>query len=206
VGGNDWTGSRNVVSWCSVWVLTRVCGLGKSLMGLGTAYDLLRMSSCNIVLVNRERGDIRGKAVARGRGSWGRGLPVLDHVNSGNAGDFLRFFGGPRVVKVVLIVILHVLVIFLLVGGEDNLDLTTEHQVKAITTGRFLEARDTSSLAPLVQFPTKRIGFCIDRAKLTGSNQPVSARSMDVGNRRVDDRRLGGATDLGEVWQKSGEI
>jgi hypothetical protein len=98
-------------------------------------------------------------------------------------GNFLHVFGGSRVVKVVLTVILHALVIFVLGGGENDLNLTTEYQVEAITTGGLLKARDTRSLVPLIQFPTEGIGLRLDRTEFTSSNQPVSAGSMNVGDR-----------------------
>jgi hypothetical protein len=53
-------------------------------------------------------------------------------------------------VKVVIPVIIHVLFIFELTGGNDNLNLTTEDQVEAITPGGLLETRDTRSLAPFI--------------------------------------------------------
>ena len=119
-------------------------------------------------------------------------------------GDVFHIFRRAGV-KVILIVV-HVLFVILLIRGDNNLNFTAEHRVEAVATGGLLETGNTRSVAPFVQFTTKGISFCLEHAKFTSSNQPVMARSMDVGNRRVDDRRLGRTTNLGEVRQESSEV
>jgi hypothetical protein len=109
-------------------------------------------------------------------------------------------------VGVVFAVVVHVILILVLRRGYDNLNLTTEHQVETIAAGGLLKTWKARSIAPLVQFPTKCIGFDLDRAKFASSNQPMTAGSVDVGNRGVDYGRLGGATNLGQVRQKTSEI
>ena len=93
-------------------------------------------------------------------------------------------------VVVILAVVLHALFIIVLGRRYNNLNLTTEHQVEAITAGGLLNSREARSIAPLVQFPTNGIGLGLEQAKFTGSNQPVTARRMNVGNRGIYNRRL----------------
>lgn len=106
---------------------------------------------------------------------------------------------------VVLAVVLHVILIIVL-RRYDNLNLATEHQVETVAAGGLLKTWKARSIAPFVQFPTKCVGFDLDRAKFASSNQPMTAGSVDVGNRGVDYGRLRGATNLGQVWQKTGKI
>jgi hypothetical protein len=94
------------------------------------------------------------------------------------------------VVEVVLAVIVHVLLIIVLTRGYDNLNLATKHHVETVAAGGLLKTWKARSIAPLVQFPAKCIGFDLDHAKFASSNQPVTARSVDVCNRGVDDGGL----------------
>jgi hypothetical protein len=96
-------------------------------------------------------------------------------------GDVFHIFR--RAGMKVILVVFHVLFVVLLIGGDNNLNLTAEHRAEAITAGGFLETGNTRSVAPFVQFPTKGISFCLEHAKFTSSDQPVMARSMDMGNR-----------------------
>lgn len=93
-------------------------------------------------------------------------------------------------VEVVLAVVLHVLLIIVLIRGQDNLNFATEHQVETVTAGGLLKTWKARSIAPLVQFPAKCIGFDLDHAKFASSNQPVTTRSVDVCNRGVDNGGL----------------
>jgi hypothetical protein len=178
------------VRLCSMWVLVPMKELGDRWMGLGSAWDLLRMSVGNTVLVNW------GELVASGRGSRSGGLVGLGHVDCNRASDFLHVFRRARVVEIVIAVVLHVLLIVLLTRGYDDLDFTAQDQVEAVATGGFLETGEARPITPLVQFPTKGIGFDLEDTKFTSGNQPVTARSMDVGDRGVNDSRLGGTTNL----------
>jgi len=90
--------------------------------------------------------------------------------------------------------------------GYSGLNLVTEHQVEAVAAGGILETGEARSIAPLVQFATEGFGFGLECAKLTGSDQPVTAGSVNVGNRGVDDSRLGGATDSRQVRQEASEV
>ena len=194
------------VRWGGMWVLASVNELGDGWMGLRTTWNLLGMSVGNTVLVNWKRGDIMCKLVARGRRGRSGGLAGLNHVNSSNAGNFLHVFRGACVVGVVVAVVFHVILIIVLIRGYDDLNLATEHQVETISAGRLLKTWKARSITPFVQFPTKCVGFDLEHAKFASSNQPVTTRSVDVGNRRVDNSRLGGATNLGQVRQKTSEI
>jgi len=179
-----------------MWVLVSVKELGDGWVGLGAAWNLLGMSVGNTVLVNRESGGIMGKLVAGGRGCRSGGLGGFDHVDGHSAGNFLHILRRASVIEVVLAVVFHVLLIIVLGRGYDDLHLTAEDQVEAIVAGGLLETGEARSIAPLVQFPTKGIGFCLEHAEFTGGNHPVTTRSVDVGNRGVDDSGLRGATDL----------
>jgi hypothetical protein len=141
-----------------------------------------------------------GKLVARGRGSGNGGLAGLNHVNSNGAGNFLDVLRRACMVEVILAVVLHVLLILVLSGRYDDLNLATEHQVETVAAGGLLNTCKAGSIVPLVQFLTKGIGFNLEHAKFASSNHPVTAGGMDVGDRGVDDGRLGGATNLGQIW------
>ena len=185
-----------------MWVLVSVKELGDGWVGLGSTGDLLRMSVGNTVLVNWR--DIMGKLVTSGGRGRGGGLIRFGHVDSDSTGDFLHVFRRAPVVEVVLAVVLHVFLIVLLTGGYNDLHFAAQHQVEAVATGGLFETGEARPVAPLVQFPTKGICFELENAKFTSGNQSVTARSVNVGDRGVDDSRLGGATNLRQVWQKTG--
>jgi hypothetical protein len=168
VGGNHRAVSGDV-RWCSVWVLAPVKELGDGWVRLGTTRNLLRMSLGNTILVNWVRGHIVGK-LAGGWGSRSGGLAGLDHVNSSSASNFLHVFRRVWMVKVVLAIVLHVLLILVLNGGNDDLNLTTKHQVEAVVAGGLLKTWKARSIVPLVQFPTKCVGFDLEHAKFASSN------------------------------------
>ena len=92
--------------------------------------------------------------------------------------------------EIVLAVFLHVLLIFMMRRGYNNLNFAAKHQIKAIAAGSLLKSGKARSITPFVQFPTKHISFALESTQFASSNQPVTARSVDVGNRRVDDGRL----------------
>jgi hypothetical protein len=199
--GNHRAAGRDAVGWCSVRVLASLKELGDGWVGLGATWNLLRMSVRDTVLV-----DIMGKLVVSGRRCRSGRLAGLDHVNSSSVGDFLHVFGGARMEAIVLAVFLHVLLIFRMSRGYNDFNLAAEHHIETFAAGGFLNPGKARSIMPFVQFAAKHIRFDLESTKFTSGNQPVTARSMDVGNRRVDDGRLGGAANLGKVWQKTSEI
>lgn len=164
--------------------------LDDSWMGLGTTWDLLRMSVSNTILVNWRRGDIMGKLVVGGRGSRSGGLAGFNHADSSSTSDFFHLFRRACMVEVILTLVLHILLILIWSRGYNNFDLSIEHQVEAVATGGFFKTGKTRSIAPLIQLPTKCLGFDLDHAKFTSSNQPVTPGSVDMGNRGVDDGGL----------------
>jgi len=166
---------------------------------------LLGMSVGNTVLVNWGRGGVMGKLVAGGRGSRSGGLAGFGHVHSSSASYFLHVVRRASVVEVIIAVVFHVLLVVVL-RGYDHLDLTAEHKVEAVAAGGLFETREAGSIAPLVQFPTKCVGFHLDHAEFTSGDHPVTARSVDMGNRGVDDCGLRGATNLRQIGQKTSEI
>ena len=109
-------------------------------------------------------------------------------------------------VEIIFTIVFHILLILVLSGGHNNLNLAAEYQGKAVATGGLLQTGEARPVAPLVQFPTKGIGFDLEHAKFASSDQPVTAGSVNMGNRGVNDSRFGGATDLRQVWQETGEI
>jgi len=72
--------------------------------------------------------------------------------------------------EVILAVILQIVLVVLLSREYNNLNFAAEHHVEAVATGRFFETREASPITPLVQFPTKGIGFDLDHAEFTSSN------------------------------------
>jgi hypothetical protein len=205
VARNHRAASGNV-RWGGVRVLACVKELGDSWMGLGTTRNLVGMRVGNTVLVNWRRGGIVGKLVARGWGSRSGGLAGLNRVNSDSMGNLFYVFRRACIVGIVIAVVLHILLIIELSRGYDNLNLATEHQVETVAPGGLVNTRKARSIVPLVQLPTKCVGFDLEHAKFASSNQPVTARSVDVSNRGIDDGGLGGATNLRKVWQKTSEI
>lgn len=177
--------------------------LRMNMRGLGNTGDLLRMSLNNAVLEDGKRRSVANKLVARGRRSWNGGLAAFDRVDNG-VGDVFDFLGRAGV-EIVFAIVIHILLIFLS-GGDNNFNLTIEHHAEAIATGGFLSAGNTRAVAPVIQFPTKGVSFGLERTKFTSSNQPVTARGVNVSNGRINDRGLGRATNLREVWQKGSEI
>lgn len=178
------------MGWCSVWVLASLKELGDGWVGLGATWHLLRMSVGNTILVNWERGNIMGKLMVSGRRYRSGRLAGFDHVNSSSAADFLHVFGGARMEEIVLAVFLHVLLIFMMRRGYNDFNFAAKHQIKAIAAGSLLNSGKARSITPFVQFPAKHISLALEGTKFASSNQPVTARSVDVGNRRVDDGRL----------------
>lgn len=205
MGGNDWFSRRDMLGWCGVLMLMCVSELGMNVRGLGSTGDLLRMSLNNAILVDGKWGSIVNKLVARGRRRRDGGLAAFDRVDNGGVGDVFHFLGRAGV-KIVLAIVVHILLIFLLSGGDNNFDLTIEHHAEAIATGGFLSTGNTRTIAPFVQLPTKGISLRLKRAKFTSSNQPVTARGVNVSNGRINDGRFGRATNLREVRQKGSEI
>jgi hypothetical protein len=195
-----------MVRRCSVRVLASLKELIDGRVGLGATWNLLRMSVGRTILVSWERRDVVGKLVVGGRGSSSGGPAGFDHVDSSSSGNFLHVFRRARMVEVVLAVVLHILFIVLLSGGYNNLNLATEHQVEAVAASGLLQTGETRSIAPLVQFTTKGIGFDLEHAKFTSGDESMTARSVDMSNRGVDDSGFGRATDLRQVWQKTSEI
>jgi hypothetical protein len=96
-------------------------------VGLGTSWDLLRMSVGSTVMVNWKRGDIMGKLVASGRRNGSGGLAGFERANSSSAGNLLNVFRKACMVEVFFAIVLHALLILVLNRGENDLNLTTEH-------------------------------------------------------------------------------
>jgi len=121
---------------------------------------------------------------------------IIDLINARMATDCREFIFIAYVVVVVFIVVFS--------GDSRNyFELTTEDHGEAIASSRLLDKRDTCTIAPLVDFTAKGVRFVFEHAELPGRDHSVAAGSMNMGNRRIDDRRLGRATDLGQIWEES---
>jgi len=102
-----------------------------------------------------------------------------------------------------------VVIVFVVVfsrDGRNHLKLTAEDHGETIASSRLLDERDTCTTTPLIDFTAKGIRFVFKHAELPGRNHSVAAGSVNVSNRRIDDRGLGRATDLGQVGKESSQI
>jgi len=102
-----------------------------------------------------------------------------------------------------------IVVVFVVVfsrDGGNHLELTAEDHGETIASSRFLDERDTCTTTPLIDFTAKGVRFVLKHAELPGRNHSVAAGSVNMGNRRIDDRGLGRATDLGQVGKESSQV
>lgn len=174
VGSNNWVARRDMLRCHGVWVLVApVNELSLNVLELGTARGLLGVSMNDTVLVDGKR-RIVSKLVAGGRRRLDGRLAAFNHVNNGSMCNIFHIFRR-TCVKVIIAIVLHTLIILVLVGRQNNLNLTTKHHAKAIATGGFFDAGNARPVTPFVQFSAKDIGLGLEHAEFAGSNQPVTA-------------------------------
>jgi hypothetical protein len=70
--------------------------------------------------------------------------------------------------EVVTVFVITTLLIILADNGSENLHLATENHGKAFTTDRFVNARETGTVAPLIKFTTECVGLKFEEPKLSG--------------------------------------
>jgi hypothetical protein len=65
---------------------------------------------------------------------------------------------------------------------------------------------EASTITPLVELPAERFSFKLQETKLTRSHSTMTAGGMNMSNRRINYRRLGGAADLRKIRKKSRKV
>ena len=91
-------------------------------------------------------------------------------------------------------------------SSTEDLDLSTEDHLETLVSNGLVHPWEASAASPFVEFATEGVGFLLEIPEFTGGEETVTTRGVDVGDGAVDDGRLAGATDLGEVGEQSGEI
>lgn len=112
---------------------------------------------------------------------------------------------GSRIIIIIANKIVIVFGIFVL-NSSNNLEFATEDHREAVTSDGFFDTRDSSTVSPFVDFTAESIYFMFKDTKLARCEHTMTTGSMNVSNRRVDDGRFGGTTDLREIRQKSRKI
>lgn len=110
----------------------------------------------------------------------------------------------------VIIIIANIVAIFFGVfipwNSSNNLKFAAEDHRESVTSDWFFDARDSSTITPFVNFTAESIYFMFKDPKLASCEHTVTTGSMYVSNRRVDDGRFGGTTDLREIGQESRKV
>jgi hypothetical protein len=146
----------------------------------------------------------------------------LDHRSNTGIVDFVQVRMSTRMVGVamrhtltrsnvgVLVLIASIVVIFVVIflarDSSNNFELAAENHGESVASNWLFDSRDTGAVAPFVDLTAKGVCFMFEHAELAGGEHSVTTRGMNVSNRGVDDRRLGGTTDLGKIWQESGKV
>jgi hypothetical protein len=124
----------------------------------------------------------------------GVGVDVLEHpdrsvlVQSQVIGVIGNHGGaGSGELVAIFITIVTVTAVLLVNNGSKDLNFTTENHGKAFTTDGLFYARKTSTVTPFIEFTAKSVGLEFDEPQLAGSKETMTARCVDVSDRRVDD-------------------
>ena len=91
-------------------------------------------------------------------------------------------------------------------AGAEDLDLTAEDHLESLAADGLVDAGKARAVAPFVELAAEGVGLELEETELAGSEGAVPAGRVDVGDGGVDDGRLGGAADLGEVGEEGSEI
>lgn len=131
---------------------------------------------------------------------WRHRVPgVVEPIHS--AAEIVVAFAS--VAAVVLTILVFVVIAR---DGCDDLEFTAEHHGESFAADRFLDAGETSTVSPFVEFAAKCVGFHLDEAEFPACKKAVAARGMNVSNGRVHDRGLGRAADLGQIGEQGGQV
>lgn len=87
----------------------------------------------------------------------------------------------------VIVPILIALFVAFLRDGRCDLELCGKDDRECVGAEWFLDAGQTGTITPLVQFPPQRIGLELQQAQFAGRKETVAAGSMDMGDGGVDD-------------------
>jgi hypothetical protein len=137
-------------------------------------------------------------------------IGVFEQLSSSSAlgqpeifGIIRRHGGTGSILVAVIVTIVTIPTIFIILADNSgkNLDFAIENHDETFTTSGFLDAWMTGTIAPLIELTTESVGLMFELFELARSQEAVAARSVDMGDRRIDDRRLGGTANLGEIRQ-----
>lgn len=91
-------------------------------------------------------------------------------------------------------------------SSAEDLDFAAHDHLEALATDGLVDARETSTVTPLVEFTTEGIRFELEETELAGGKETMTARGVDVSDGAVDDRGLAGTSDLGEVREQGSQV
>lgn len=182
-----------------------------------------RVSKRSLALLVLEEGDEAGVVQVKRVLLVGRGCLVHLGMNRGQSRGGLVVVGLVRgeqsVVRVERHVILNVgrmdanifavfivVVLSLASGDRNQFELTRENHRKRFGADGLVRTGHPRTIAPLVDFAAKGLCFVLELTELTGGQDAVATRGVDVGDGRINDAGLGGSTDLGQVGKQGCKV
>lgn len=90
--------------------------------------------------------------------------------------------------------------------GTDDLDFTGHDHGEGFATNGLLDEGKTGAVTPFVEFTTESVGLELEKTKLSGGEEAVTTRRVDISDAAVDDGGLGRSSDLRKVRKESGKV
>lgn len=90
------------------------------------------------------------------------------------------------VILIPIVAIAHFVIFFLASNGSKNLEFSGDYHGESFVADGFLNTRNASAVVPIIQFPAQLISFALQGTEFAGSEKAVTAGSVDMGNRGVD--------------------
>lgn len=155
----------------------------------------------------KDVGKMISASVRRQAVSKGVGVGVLEHGETSMAFvhvivrsvDVAHRACEVFVVVTVIAIPLAVFVFIIARNCSDDLEFAREDHAEGFAANRFFKTREAGTVSPDVDLTMESIGLNLHGAKLTGGQETMAAGSMDMGDGRVYDGRLGRATNLRKV-------
>lgn len=98
------------------------------------------------------------------------------------------------------------IVVFLSWDGGDDLELAAKDHGEAVPAEGLFDAGDAGTVAPFVELAPECISLKLEKAEFAGREDAVTAGSVNVCDRGVDDRGFRWAPNLGEIRQEGSEV
>ena len=112
----------------------------------------------------------------------------------------------PSSAKAVVVSTDTVFTVLFFADDTDELQLAAEHHAESLPSDGFLDPGDPSTVTPFVDLAPESISFVLESAELSLGEDTMAPGGVNVGDRAVDDGRLGGAADLRKVGEQLGEV